>query len=277
MLYSALRLFSLLSLVLFAAISRAEVSSEVTSDAGALAMPPLPPPTPSPTTEFFAAAVNGDRAALQKSLDEGISPDAPVPYPTPPDILALFPKGSHGALVLKDPGVTALMLATAAGRVETMELLIAAKANVEVLTHSGLRPLDVAADRKDIAAMQLLLGVQPDSEAKKLTILVDLAGQTATVSRGGETVLTTKISSGKKAKPTPPGTYVVTQKYTDWRSTLYHNASMPFFLRLSCGPVGLHQGVLPGYPASHGCVRMPAAVAKKMYALIPKGTVVEIR
>jgi lipoprotein-anchoring transpeptidase ErfK/SrfK len=95
--------------------------------------------------------------------------------------------------------------------------------------------------------------------------------------RDGATVLTTKVSSGRKEKPTPRGKYVVTQKYTEWRSTLYHNASMPFFMRLSCSPVGLHAGVIPDYPASHGCVRLPPNIAKQLYAMVPRGTVVEIR
>ena len=58
---------------------------------------------------------------------------------------------------------------------------------------------------------------------------------------------------------------------------MYHNASMPFFLRLSCSTVGLHAGVLPGYPASHGCVRLPSEVAKKLFQIIPRGTTVVIR
>ena len=106
---------------------------------------------------------------------------------------------------------------------------------------------------------------------------MDLATQKATLSRDGIPEITTKVSSGKKEKPTPQGTYVVTQKYTTWRSTLYHNAPMNFFLRLSCSPVGLHQGVVPGYPASHGCVRLPEAVAKKFYEIVPRGTLVVIR
>ena len=52
---------------------------------------------------------------------------------------------------------------------------------------------------------------------------------------------------------------------------------MPFFLRLSCSPVGLHAGVVPDYPASHGCVRLPAEVARKFYEIVPRGTLVEIR
>ncbi len=231
----------------------------------------------SPTPAFFAAAVKGDLPALEAALAEGISPDAPVPLPLSPENAALFTPRSRGGLLLNDPGATALMLATAAGQNEVMERLIAAKANREPRTRSGIRPLDIAAERQDTAAMQLILGVTPESDAARMSIVVDLTTQKATLSKDGQTVLVTKVSSGKKEKPTPPGKYVVTQKYPDWRSTLYHNASMPFFMRLSCSTVGLHAGVIPGYPASHGCVRLPKAVAQKLYEIVPKGTLVEIR
>ena len=231
----------------------------------------------TPTPAFFAAVVNGDLPALEAGLEEGISPDAAVPAPLPPEMAGLFKPRSRGGLLLNDPGATALMLAVAAGQDAVMARLIAAKANREPRTRSGIRPLDIAAERQDTAAMQMLLGVTPDSEAARLSILVDLIEQKATISRDGLPILVTKVSSGKKEKPTPPGKYVVTQKYTDWRSTLYHNASMPFFLRLSCSTVGLHAGALPGYPASHGCVRLPKDIAQKLYTMIPKGTVVEIR
>ena len=231
----------------------------------------------APTPAFFAAAVKGDLPGLETALAEGISADAAVPLPLSPEMAALFTPHSRGGLLLNDPGATALMLATAAGQNETMARLVVAKANREARTRSGIRPLDIAAERQDTAAMQLILGVTPDSDAARLSIVVDLSTQKATVSRDGETVLVTKVSSGKKEKPTPPGKYVVTQKYLDWRSTLYHNASMPFFMRLSCSTVGLHAGVIPGYPASHGCVRLPKEIAQKLYAMVPKGTLVEIR
>ncbi len=231
----------------------------------------------TPTPALFVAAVKGDLPALEAALAEGVSPDAAVPLPLAPETAALFTPHSRGGLLLNDPGATALMLAVAAGQNETAARLIAAKANREARTRSGIRPLDIAAERQDTTAMQLILGVTPDSDAARLSIVVDLSTQKATVSKDGETVLVTKVSSGKKEKPTPPGKYVVTQKYTDWRSTLYHNASMPFFLRLSCSTVGLHAGVIPGYPASHGCVRLPKDVAQKLYTMVPKGTVVEIR
>lgn len=236
-----------------------------------------PPRFAGPTPEFFAAAVTGNLAQLQQSLAEGISVDAVVPVPLPPEMATLFTPRSRGGLLLNDPGATALMLATAAGRADAVAALIAAKANREARTRSGIRPLDIAAERSDIETMQILLGVTPASEAGRLSILVDLASQRATLSRDGQPVMVTKVSSGKKEKPTPPGKYVVTQKYTEWHSSLYHNASMPFFLRLSCSPVGLHAGVVMDHPASHGCVRLPPEVARKFYDIVPKGTLVVIR
>ena len=231
----------------------------------------------SPTPEFFVAAASGDLPAIRKSLAEGVCVDAAVPKPVPAELTSQFSPHTRIAWLLNEPGATALMLATANGRTEAVAELVADKANREARTRSGIRPLDIAAERSDTAMMQLLLGVTPQSDAARLSIVVDLGTQRATLSRDGQPVLTTRVSSGKKDKPTPPGKYVVTQKYTEWRSTLYHNASMPFFLRLSCSTVGLHAGVVPDYPASHGCVRLPAEVARKLYDIVPRGTLVEIR
>ena len=231
----------------------------------------------APTPEYFAAAVSGDLVQLQRSFAEGVSADAVVPVPLPPEMAALFNPRSRGGLLLNDPGATALMLATAAGRTDSIAALLEAKANREARTRSGMRPLDIAAERNDTETMQLLLGVTPNSDAAHLSISVDLATQRAVLSRDGTPVIETKVSSGKKEKPTPPGKYVVTQKYTDWHSSLYHNAKMPFFLRLSCSPVGLHAGVVENHPASHGCVRLPAEIARKFYEIVPRGTLVTIQ
>lgn len=239
-----------------------------------------PAPTPRyivPTADYFVAAATGDIATLQRCLDEGAQVDCPVPQPIPDALVAAFSPRSRGGLLLRDPGATALMLATAAGKTDTMQFLIKAKANCEARTRSDTRPLDIAAERGDTSAMQMLIGVTPQSDAARLFVDVNLATQLATVTRDGQPLLTTKVSSGRPDKPTPPGRYVVTHKYTEWHSTLYHNASMPYFMRLSCSAVGLHAGVIPGYPASHGCVRLPADVAKKLFDLIPRGTMVVIR
>ena len=254
-----------LATLAFAALLLPTVRAEVTVETAEAA------PTPRfvvPTAEYFAAAASGD---------EGVGVDSPVPQPLPDLLLTVFPPKSRGGLLLRDPGATALMLATAAGKTDTMQFLIKARANCEARTRSDVRPLDIAAERNDLSAMQMLIGVTPASDAARLCVDVNLATQLATGTRDGQTLLTTKVSSGKTDKPTPPGRYIVTHKYTEWHSTLYHNAKMPFFLRLSCSAVGLHAGVLPGYPASHGCVRLPPDVAKKLFEIIPRGTTVVIR
>ncbi len=99
---------------------------------------------------------------LQKGLDEGVSTDAVVPSPTPPELADLFKPHTRGARLINDPGATALMFATAYGHTDAMTFLLSAKANREARTRSGLRPLDLAAERGDIDAMQALIGVTPD-------------------------------------------------------------------------------------------------------------------
>ncbi|MEP6777567.1 MAG: L,D-transpeptidase family protein, partial [Chthoniobacterales bacterium] len=78
-----------------------------------------------------------------------------------------------------------------------------------------------------------------------------------------------------KGFSTPPGQYVVTDKDRDHRSTIY-KVEMPYFMRLNCRDFGMHEGVVPRYAASHGCIRLPAAAARKLFAEIPIGTVVRI-
>jgi lipoprotein-anchoring transpeptidase ErfK/SrfK len=84
------------------------------------------------------------------------------------------------------------------------------------------------------------------------------------------------VSTGRKGFRTPAGEYVVTDKHRKWRSTLYP-ADMPFFMRLSCGEIGFHEGKLPGYPASHGCIRMRRKDAAEFFKQVPVGTKVVIK
>jgi hypothetical protein len=73
------------------------------------------------------------------------------------------------------------------------------------------------------------------------------------------------ISSGKKGKETPTGVFNILQKNIDHKSNLYSNAPMPFMQRLTWDGIAMHAGQLPGYPASHGCIRLPRAFAKSLY------------
>lgn len=73
------------------------------------------------------------------------------------------------------------------------------------------------------------------------------------------------ISTGMKGHPTPMGVFSIIQKHKLHHSNIYSGAPMPFMQRITWSGVAMHAGVLPGYPASHGCIRMPMAFAMKMW------------
>jgi hypothetical protein len=130
-------------------------------------------------------------------------------------------------------------------------------------------------------------------------IHIDLGEQKAYFYRDDMVVGVARISTGREGFGTPTGSYAVTQKVVDHRSSAYGNfvdpegnvvmedvdsrvdkappgtrflgASMPYFLRFNVG-VGMHAGYLPGYPASHGCVRLPDWMAQKFFENAPMGT-----
>ena len=73
------------------------------------------------------------------------------------------------------------------------------------------------------------------------------------------------VSTGMKGHPTPMGVFSVIQKQKWHHSNIYSGAPMPYMQRITWSGIAMHAGVLPGYPASHGCIRMPEAFAIKMY------------
>ena len=73
------------------------------------------------------------------------------------------------------------------------------------------------------------------------------------------------VSTGMKGHPTPMGVFSVIQKHKLHHSNIYSGAPMPYMQRITWSGVAMHAGVLPGYPASHGCIRMPMAFAQKMW------------
>jgi hypothetical protein len=109
-----------------------------------------------------------------------------------------------------------------------------------------------------------------------ILVYVDLARQRATVYRNGVRIAVTTISSGKPGYTTPMGVFTILEKDKDHRSRTYDNAPMPYNLRLTWKGVALHAGNLPGYPASHGCVRLPMEFAKLLFDSMPMGGTVVI-
>jgi lipoprotein-anchoring transpeptidase ErfK/SrfK len=100
-----------------------------------------------------------------------------------------------------------------------------------------------------------------------LRIIVVLEFQRLYVFDGDDLVAMTTISSGKKGHETPTGTFKILQKNIHHKSNLYNDAPMPYMQRLTWDGIALHAGAIPGYSASHGCIRMPLAFAKSLYGI----------
>jgi hypothetical protein len=107
-------------------------------------------------------------------------------------------------------------------------------------------------------------------------MIVNLRTQRALLFRNGVPIAATTVSTGRPGHGTPTGVFTVLQKDIDHRSSKYDNAPMPFMQRLTWSGVAMHAGNLPGYPASHGCVRLPAGFAKLLYGVSALGMTVVI-
>ena len=101
--------------------------------------------------------------------------------------------------------------------------------------------------------------------AGPLVMVISITEQRAYLYRNGLLIAVSTVSTGKKGNETPTGVFTILQKNKDHRSNLYNDAPMPFMQRLTWDGVALHAGKLPGYPASHGCVRLPYEFARVLF------------
>jgi lipoprotein-anchoring transpeptidase ErfK/SrfK len=136
-------------------------------------------------------------------------------------------------------------------------------------------------------------------------VIVSLTKQRAYLMNGDQIGIDSPISSGKRGHTTPNGSFTVLEKDKDHHSSIYGDyvdssgrvvkggvsaridsapsgthyvgASMKWFMRLTGEGVGMHVGILPGYPASHGCIRMPEPAAAQFYSHVKVGTPVEVQ
>jgi len=107
-------------------------------------------------------------------------------------------------------------------------------------------------------------------------VVISLTDQIAYLYRGDTLMAVATISTGRDDKPSPTGVFSVLDKKPFYRSKKYDNAPMPWMQRIDQYGVALHGGYNPGYPASHGCIRLPLAFAKKLYSVTGVGTPVYI-
>jgi hypothetical protein len=169
-----------------------------------------------------------------------------------------------------------LHLAAGLGETAICKLLIANGAKQYAVSKGyDWVPAQFAARTGHPELAQLLLGL--DQEGERYRIEISLSRQKLIVLNNGSPFLTAGISTGRHDKPTPPGMYLVTDKIKLQRSTIY-KVRMPYFLRLSFSEVGIHYGVNPGHPASHGCIRVGSEEqARKIFDACPIGTIVRIQ
>ena len=109
----------------------------------------------------------------------------------------------------------------------------------------------------------------PERESGKpqgpLVIAISIDRQSLRIYDANGFFAETPISTGMKGHPTPMGVFSVIQKQKLHHSNIYSGAPMPYMQRITWSGIAIHAGVLPGYPASHGCIRMPMAFAVKMW------------
>ena len=164
------------------------------------------------------------------------------------------------------------------------------------------KPAELIRKQDPISINQPLLAqVTPDD----VHVFVSLPKQRAYLLAGEQIIIDSPISSGKRGHSSPHGKFTVLEKDKSHHSNLYGDfrdkkgrivragvsaridaapsgthfvgAEMKWFMRLTGDGVGMHVGILPGYPASHGCIRMPSQAAELFYSHVKVGTPVEVQ
>ena len=132
------------------------------------------------------------------------------------------------------------------------------------------RPADIPHRRQQKARRHQAKKIAaPEKESAKpqgpLIIAISIEKQNLKIYDANGFFAETPISTGMKGHPTPMGVFSIIQKHKLHHSNIYSGAPMPYMQRITWSGVAMHAGVLPGYPASHGCIRMPMAFAMKMW------------
>lgn len=154
-------------------------------------------------------------------------------------------------------------------------LLAAALTQASLSAQPSLESGSVMAAAERLKAGEFLWAPDVAPEGPAL-LVVSLATQRAVIYRNGVPIGISTVSTGRPGYRTPTGVFTVLQRHVEHYSNLYNNAPMPYMQRLTWGGVALHGGNLPGYPASHGCIRLPHEFARLLYGVTRLGMTVVI-
>ena len=115
-------------------------------------------------------------------------------------------------------------------------------------------------------------GAAKDAAKGPLLIVISIADQRISLYDNGALIARSSVSTGVKNYPTPVGVFSVISKSRWHRSNIYSGAPMPYMQRITWSGIALHAGDLPGYPASHGCIRLTNDFAIRLWHLTKRGT-----
>ncbi len=218
-----------------------------------------------------------DEVMVSLLLANGADPNAPNTTPLPELARETFQQQKWFLNQMKyDPGLTPLILAVVLGDESSVRAMIAHGGKIwQRSKRYGMDAVTFSCRASHPRVTQILLSRDPDAEEGH-RIVISLGEQRATVFKGDQVVATSRVSTGRKTHRTPTGEFVITSKHKSWISTIY-KVPMPYLLRLNASDIGLHQGALPGYPASHGCIRLPSGKAAQFFKIARVGDRVQIR
>ncbi len=134
-------------------------------------------------------------------------------------------------------------------------------ASVALVATAGLA--GAAGGRSD----RSVASVETRTAGVPIMAVVSLRSQQITIYDADGWILRAPVSSGQKGRETPAGIFSIIQKEAEHYSNLYDDAYMPHMQRLTWSGIALHGGVVPGHPASHGCIRMPYGFAERLFDL----------
>jgi lipoprotein-anchoring transpeptidase ErfK/SrfK len=125
------------------------------------------------------------------------------------------------------------------------------------------------AEPQDTAKNELAKKYSPKGP---LQIIISIADQRISLYDNGALIARSSVSTGVQGHPTPLGIFTVISKERWHRSNIYSGAPMPYMQRITWSGIALHAGVVPGHPASHGCIRLPNDFAIRLWRLTKRGT-----